>query len=117
MFPFRWFFLVLLGGVLLGGCGGGYSGPDSHTSPGLGTLIVDVAGAGNNGTVFLERIGRPTRDGSAYFYNVAPGRYHVTASVPLGFSDSQNVSIVADKTRRISLSPTTVVPFPSPTPF
>ena len=117
MYPLRWLLPAILGGVLLSGCAGGYSGADSHTSLGFGTLIVDVAGAGNSGTVFLEKIGRPTQEGVAYFYNVAPGRYNVTASLPYGFSDSQSVTIVADKTRRISLSPTSPVPFPSPTPF
>lgn len=107
----------MLGAALLGGCGGGLSIPDSHTSPGLGTLRVDVEGAGDDGTVYLGTIPHPTRNGSAYFYNLTPGRYTVTVSLPYELSNSENVFIEADKTRRISLSPIPYPIYPTPTPF
>ncbi len=99
------------------GCGGGLSGPDSNTSAGLGTLLVNVTGAGDEGVVFLEKLARPTRNGRARFYNVQPGRYLVTASLPQKFSDSRSVDIVADKTLSITLSPRNTFATPTPIPL
>lgn len=113
--------LVLVGmGCFVGGCGGGaarISGPNGGTSAGLGTLIVRVAGVGNSGVVFLQKLARPTREGVATFTDIPPGRYPVTASAPGFFQASQNVDILADKTVSISLSPTPQFGTPRPTPF
>jgi len=85
-------------------------------------LIVSVSGAstGREGVVFLEELARPTKEGRAYFYNITPGRYRVTASLynngTFNGSGGEKVDIVADKTRRVSVS----VPFyfgtPTPSP-
>ncbi len=117
-----WLFPILVA-CISGGCGGGggLSAPDPQTSAGLGTLIVSVSGAstGREGVVFLDELARPTKEGRAYFYNITPGRYRVTASLynngTFNGSGGEKVDIVADKTRRISVN----VPFyfgtPTPT--
>ncbi len=111
-------FLVLAGGCL-SGCGGGnvgLSGPDAQTAVGLGTLIVSVQGQGV-GLVFFQQQMQRTIGGKAYFYNIAPGRYTVGASLELhatllGYA-RQDVDVIADKTVRLSLHPSPI----NPTPF
>lgn len=113
-----------LAGACSGGCGGagvGLSGPDSHTSAGLGTLVVSVRGQGQNvALVFFQNQTQRTSGGKAYFYNIAPGRYTVGASLELHATllgyDQRDVDIIADKTVRLSLAPTSV-PFATSSPF
>lgn len=133
-------FLVLAGGCL-SGCGGGnvgLSGPDAQTTVGLGTLIVSVQGdiiaelesqvlplgtlivsvqGQGVGLVFFQQQMQRTIGGKAYFYNIAPGRYTVGASLELhatllGYA-WQDVDVIADKTVRLSLHPSPI----NPTPF
>lgn len=110
--------LALAGGCL-SGCGGGnlaLSGPDAQTAAGLGTLIVSVEGGGV-GLVFFQNQTQRASGGNAYFYNIVPGRYTVSASLELhaallGYA-RQDVDIIADKTVRLSLHPSPI----DPTPF
>lgn len=113
-----------LAGACSGGCGGasvGLSGPDSHTSTGLGTLVVSVRGQSQNvALVLFQNQTQRASSGKAYFYNVAPGRYTVGASPELhgtllGY-DRHDVDIVADKTVSLTLTPRPV-PFATSTPF
>ncbi len=107
---------LVLAACTTSGCGGAASsGPAPNTSAGLGTLLVTVTSAGNDGVVFLKQLARPTRNSGASFYNIPPGRYLVSASLPQKFSDSRTVDIVADKTLSITLSPRDT--FATPTPF
>lgn len=112
---------LLFLGLFVAGCGGGavVSGPDPQTSPGRGTLIVSVSGAGDDGVAFIEKLARPTRRGRAYFYDIAPGRYLVSGSLlnngSYNGSDEREVDILANKTVRITLYP--VDPFATPTQY
>jgi len=108
--------LILAAGVV-GGCGSGLSGPNSNTSPGLGTLLVNVTGASDDGVVFLEKLAQPTRNGRARFYNVPPGHYRVRGSLRFKIDDTDTIDIVADKTLSITLVPTDYFPTPTPTTF
>ena len=91
------------------------SGPNSQTQAGLGTLVVQVSGSGNNALVTLDdTVRRPVQAGRATFFNVAPGRHFVearTQSIGLP-GESRTVEIVADKTLTISLSTASFAPTP-----
>jgi hypothetical protein len=100
---------------LVSGCGGGssnFSGPNSNSAVGTGTVIVNVkdpsGGSVPDGAavVFLEKLSAPVKSSRAVFYNVKPGKYFVqarTQSIGLP-GDSQNIEIKADMTLTINLS-------------
>jgi hypothetical protein len=107
--------LALFVAPVLTGCGGGssnFSGPNSNSEVGTGTLVVTVQDASGGSVadgaavVLLEERGLPTRRSRVVFYSVKPGKYFVQArSQSIGLpGDGQNVEIKANKTLNITLS-------------
>lgn len=101
--------------LVVGGCGGSVSGPNSMTEAGLGTVIVKVA-YGGDVVVFLDGKPVPSRNGRAIFYNITPGRHDIRASSPSVFNRTTTVNVRADKTVTVTISPPET-PTPFATPF